>query len=658
MKDFALGKNVLEYCNHPQALTAEGDDCEYDSIRGGYVGIHHPCFLTIDLQEPCDVVQISFKLYDVNDPLNKTENNPKNQHYAYRILCSIDKENWQVLYDTTKANEKYGEVDNGGLKIYRKGWQSALLNHPIKMRYFRIHALHNPANSGFHVVRVRLYDSENSALLSKSELLSISEPFEWEKGDAIPISTKLLNLSEQLSSIVPESYKKSDKHYNDIINLIFENSVDLEQIDGKIEQVRKIVAPHIVAAFDDEYENENKSSINAWLLTIGIIAFNLLIQNFISAGFQPLIYWCISALSLMLTFVFAWKWIKLSIDRAGKWMISFISKIKSYFSSKIEIKIQEEENVLYENASIHCKGMTGSKKFSEIFSKEIQRYDSNTGFYEISNPGWMELYLNEPKPVSYIRFLLWDNCGSEKKQPSHRKYNYRLLIAEQDVNNPQAIKWEAVYDNSKNPSNGWQEFYFEDSIKNLVAIKLQFFHTLSLSMEKSTKIVNIQAFQNPTRSIDEWSNSAVERASYAPPFKGLSKNRVVIGSMNKAFCLIAENNITKEICRYLDTIKQTGILSASDLQHLNAFKSEISSSSAGDLSQQINNLCNNIISPIDRKRKDLNINMLKFSFFSNLLLTIDLSPIPLGLKLITALAVVSPVILIYLVRYIVKMIKR
>ena len=38
--DFAKGKNVMEFCNHPKSLTAEGDDLTYDSIRGGYLGIH------------------------------------------------------------------------------------------------------------------------------------------------------------------------------------------------------------------------------------------------------------------------------------------------------------------------------------------------------------------------------------------------------------------------------------------------------------------------------------------------------------------------------------------------------------------------------------------------------------------------------------------
>ena len=27
--DFAKGKNVMEFCNHPKSLTAEGDDLTY-----------------------------------------------------------------------------------------------------------------------------------------------------------------------------------------------------------------------------------------------------------------------------------------------------------------------------------------------------------------------------------------------------------------------------------------------------------------------------------------------------------------------------------------------------------------------------------------------------------------------------------------------------
>lgn len=62
--DLALKKPVLEFCNHPEQLTAEGNDREYDAINGGYLGIHHPAFITVDLEKTVEVKQISMKLYD------------------------------------------------------------------------------------------------------------------------------------------------------------------------------------------------------------------------------------------------------------------------------------------------------------------------------------------------------------------------------------------------------------------------------------------------------------------------------------------------------------------------------------------------------------------------------------------------------------------
>lgn len=187
--------------------------------------------------------------------------------------------------------------------------------------------------------------------------------------------------------------------------------------------------------------------------------------------------------------------------------------------------------------------------------KVIRYYDANTGFHTIKNPGWIIFDLRERKRISYIRFLLWDNCGSEKKQPSRRKYLYRLLVADEmskEGMGASVLRWEVVYDTMFNGSNGWQEFYFESTCKYIRYIKIYFMNN---SRDQYTHLVNIQAYEYPTQvlyncsqgfgqtsqkkqGVYKWFNhlrgdsGKVENQEMAPPIHGLINNRVIIGKQS------------------------------------------------------------------------------------------------------------------------------
>lgn len=644
--DLALKKPVLEFCNHPEQLTAEGNDLEYDAINGGYLGIHHPAFITVDLEKEVEVKQISMKLYDSAETLNKTKV-PKKQagnyssRYAFRLLCSTDMESWKVLYDTTKATEPYGDKAAGNRKTYRKGWQWAVFNEPVRMRYFRIHALHNPANSGFHVVRLRLYDKEYDKM-KLGEKMTLQSENETEIKDALPLSARLLNLSQRLDVATPDTIKKgNDGEYLSLKNQIVERSIEVHTVDGKVDQFRRIITPHMVKFLEDHYTNERKTNLISWTVTLSLI--------FIKSVFEVLeihntfatnaFLWTVGVAALMVTLFNSWPWFRYALE-------NLIPKIKN----TKEAVPEPDSNVLnnkdnYNVRAIDSEGNsfeTGNESaegnsLGILFNDEIRPYDICSGFHAVTNPGWIEVNLKNPEEISYLRFLLWDNCGSEKKQPSNRRYVYRLLISESD--DPANRAWEAVYDNHISPSNGWQEFYFEDRARKITAIKLQFFHTLSLSTNPTTQIVSIQAFKYPTENFFE-SESSNRPDRYAPPVSGIVRSRVILGTLQEQMGFIVESEITDKIKDYLTRISNSSNLEDRDILHIESFKDDIEKNKESGLNKQLNLFYKSILSPVNRYNNKLELSALWISTISNIMLSIDILPLSNYLTLISMLLLI------------------
>lgn len=264
--DFAAGKPAMEFCNHPLDMTKPGDELPYDSVNGGYLGIHHPANITVDLEAICSVKQVSIKFFDCDDPLCK-QSDTKYHSYAFRLLCSEDGQRWSVIYDSTAQSDG---------RRYVKGWVYGVFDKPQAMRYFRIHALHNPSSSGFHVVRLRLLDVEDPALKRGQEIV-FPVYRDIELGDSTPLSTQLYNLLGRISSrLTPQTKQKSS--YQQLSNHIFEKALEFEAIDGRIDQIRKVVTPHIESKLLEKKKKERNATIVEASLTFILLILNLIFR--------------------------------------------------------------------------------------------------------------------------------------------------------------------------------------------------------------------------------------------------------------------------------------------------------------------------------------------------------------------------------------------
>lgn len=256
--DLALHKKVLEYCNHYEPLT-DGKENEYDT-KSGYCATHWPGYITVDLENVYEVKQISFQLWDFEDPRNVYWNKSActNQLYVYRLLCSVDRYNWQVVYDTT-----------GSLNKYRKGWQSFLFRENCQVRYIRVHAIHNLRNSGFHIVRLHTFQ-EMVPEFMKGDIQICDAAFEWEQGDAYPLANQLLDLSGRIQNIMPRngiSSELKDK-YLQLIDYLFEKSKELEAVNGKIDELRKLISEPVSGKLKKDFRKNARDGIIGVVLTV------------------------------------------------------------------------------------------------------------------------------------------------------------------------------------------------------------------------------------------------------------------------------------------------------------------------------------------------------------------------------------------------------
>lgn len=161
-------------------------------------------------------------------------------------------------------------------------------------------------------------------------------------------------------------------------------------------------------------------------------------------------------------------------------------------------------------------------------SVKIFFYDASTGFHPVCNPGWIKFDLGECKKVSYIRIHLWDSCGNGKQQPSHRKYQYRLLYTSSDPFAEDAV-WETAYDTMSSGSNGWQEFYKEgeNGFGNVQGFMI---HLMNNSRNDYTQVVRFQVSEYPTRSIADEFGLDIPDGQEAPAVHRIINNRIICGS--------------------------------------------------------------------------------------------------------------------------------
>jgi len=259
----------------------------------------------------------------------------------------------------------------------------------------------------------------------------------------------------------------------------------------------------------------------------------------------------------------------------------------------------------------------------DIFANEVAEYNSDSGFLQIKNPGWIKIVLNEARDISYIRFLLWDNRGSAiKRQPSNRRYTYRLLVAEVSDNGAGgAMVWNAVYENSLNPSNGWQEFYFENGARKIKAIKIQFLQNTSASKRHNfaTQLVSVQAYSEVTNAIAELLDKPHIGVQLAPkPTFGFVRNRVIIGSDEERYKSMVEEAIVKEIIEYIDSVCSDS--EGCSYPDLDSFKADLERENGkNDIEKQIDIFNGAIFKPINLYNKKLGAQFSKYSTIASII---------------------------------------
>jgi hypothetical protein len=287
------------------------------------------------------------------------------------------------------------------------------------------------------------------------------------------------------------------------------------------------------------------------------------------------------------------------------------------------------ESSILNDTNIECSSGNSNTSEHNLFDNQIPEYDEKKGFYEIKNPGWIKFSFKNPIQISYLRFLLWDNRGSDaKRQPSNRKYTYRVLIAEckhnpTDANGIRAehgIVWTAIYENSINPSNGWQEFYFEDGVKEISAIKLEFFQNTSASNthKNYTQLVSVQAYRNPTLAIhqllkEDCANDNID--SFAPqPSYGFIRNRVIVGGLQEEVNSAIEDEIIHEIKEYITNYNHA----SEELQQLryDLINSSKDNMSKNDIEKQIHIFNKSILKPIEEYDKKLSHDFRAYTYIA------------------------------------------
>lgn len=255
MADYALYKKVLEYCNHASYMT-DKKTVKYDG-KTGYLGIHTPGYVTVDLRKTRYVKNICFKLWDYEDPDNECPEKAErsNQVYSYRLLISENKEKWTVVHDCSDlpVEEKY-----------RKGWQTFIWEDPVPVRYIRVHCLNGKRNSGFHIVKLHAYDqiAELDPVDTKI-IIPRTKSFEKETGDAYPLSYQLNDFSGRIQEALGTRIQKNPaakEIYDSIVDFLFRKAKEVDAVNGKVDEIRRLVAEPVKEEIQRRFEAENHDS--------------------------------------------------------------------------------------------------------------------------------------------------------------------------------------------------------------------------------------------------------------------------------------------------------------------------------------------------------------------------------------------------------------
>lgn len=479
--DLAFGCPVMELCNHPEFLTDGTEDYGgNDKERPGYLGIHWPAFITVDLGRPQTVGAVCFKLWDWDDPLNKAPWSEENKKmlYAYRLLVSEDRQKWKVLHDCAELGEE---------SRFRRGWQRFSFQ-PETVRFIRIHCLRNLRNSGFHIVKLRAFASADNAFFRSPEpgaeySRELSGPPPVEIGDGTPLSVRLLNLAGQIQEIrdrcearrdilrkdgqangpkteleffeaVLEDLRRQGDVSGDVVDRLFVRGHEVQTVAASVDESRSLLARPVETEWREKIRQERTDfARDFWF---GLFQF-LVVCALLFFGR----HWLAAALCFASSLVFIVVFRLCFVRSREKGAPSGTRSPGPGGGTSARAVCDSSGNRAGRDGGEDgaCdKRPTISILLEPSFGTGMHalRYNEKSGYHSVPTPGWIDFDFGVARETRYIRFLLWDNAGSGKRQRSHRTYNYRVLFRKDA-----ASAWEVLHDTMGNGSCGWQEIVKE-----------------------------------------------------------------------------------------------------------------------------------------------------------------------------------------------------
>ncbi|MFH0760607.1 MAG: discoidin domain-containing protein [Bacteroidota bacterium] len=242
MTNIALNKNVLEKesWTNSESLT-DGNATDYNGKIGfGYTS--YPNYCTLDLEETKDIEFIRILLWDKDT-----------RNYKYRLLTSVDRNIWEVHFDT----ENFGT----------RGWQNFEFPDKIKIRYIRIHCLWNSMNQLFHIVQIEAY--EDKIFVPPKEIHHVikTQINLKEFSDGFSISSKLQPIVTAIKEIPIKFPMLRKETFTGIASELETRIYDVEKIENGMEAIRR----QIIEPVNQELTASNK--IGKWSIWLGLVGW-------------------------------------------------------------------------------------------------------------------------------------------------------------------------------------------------------------------------------------------------------------------------------------------------------------------------------------------------------------------------------------------------
>lgn len=268
MFNVAFGKSTVENYKNSSVIT-NGQITGYTGGTG-YCQFRWPANLTVDLETIYNLNCIRFLLWD---GLGAGEGQRDPRTYKYRLLTSVDRKTWHVLYSS----------DDQGFN----GWQVFRIPAGVEAQFIRIHGLWNSANPMFHVVELQAYEQEPESLNAEIILEKVITTQETpvEINEHLPIHQNFQYLITRLEKIVHENPVLNPEPIQEIIHNLSLQVRDIAAIENSLESIKR----HITEPVQRELEKASELGIQSiklgrfsfWGFWVGLVGGILAIVSIV-----------------------------------------------------------------------------------------------------------------------------------------------------------------------------------------------------------------------------------------------------------------------------------------------------------------------------------------------------------------------------------------